>query len=83
MVTKQLIFVIKHFSGLLKTCVPVVWDYIPFGLPHNENNTASHSQSNLPKGLHAPVHLPAEKAKKASRATKFPSLSKKWPGLNW
>lgn len=28
------------------------------------------------------MHLPAENGKKASRGTKFPSLSRKWPGLN-
>lgn len=26
--------------------------------------------------------IPAEKGRKASLATKFPSLSRKWPGLN-
>lgn len=41
-----------------------------------------YSLSNLLELVKLPVHLPAENGKKASRFLKFPSLSRKWPGLN-
>lgn len=40
------------------------------------------SSSNLLDRFELPAHLPAENGKKASRGVKFPSLSRKWPGLN-
>lgn len=44
--------------------------------------TLLYSSSNLLGWIKPPVHLPAENGKKASRGMKFPSLSRKWPGLN-
>lgn len=41
-----------------------------------------YSSCNLLGPFKLPVHLPAENGKKASRFLKFPSLSRKWPGLN-
>lgn len=41
-----------------------------------------YSSSHLSGQFKLSVHLPAENGKKASRGMKFPSLSRKWPGLN-
>lgn len=44
--------------------------------------TLLYSSSHLSDLFKLSVHLPAENGKKASRGIKFPSLSRKWPGLN-
>lgn len=51
-------------------------------LKNFHNLTLLYSSSHLSSQFKLSVHLPAENGKKASRGIKFPSLSRKWPGLN-